>query len=451
MNTQVLGESIASWAKAFPLLEDITALRPVWWENPFKQRWMDASSSGFKVSEADMKEAADMWARFRPFIEREFPETRENDGIIESPLRPIPNVQTQLENHYKGNIEGSLYLKCDNELPIAGSIKARGGIFEVLRHAETLAIDNGLITKEDNYEKFATTAFKEFFNQYAIDVGSTGNLGLSIGIVSAAIGFDVSVHMSADAKQWKKDLLKESGAIVHEYSADFSKAINEGRKLSRENPNGYFIDDENSRDLFLGYSIAAFELKAQLDEQDIRVDRDHPLFLYLPCGVGGSPGGLTFGLKQIFGDNVHCFFVEPTHSPSVLIGLLTEKHEKISVQDFGIDNITEADGLAVGRPSSFATAISEKLISGVYTVEDDELFKMLALLMRSEGLKVEPSAASGLQGPMQLSKHPLYIENHDLSSRMKKATHVAWATGGSLIPETDWKAIYQKGKSLLGV
>ncbi|QQK82009.1 D-serine ammonia-lyase [Salicibibacter cibi] len=441
---------MASWTKAFPLLEDITALRPVWWENPFKQKWADASASGFSVSEADMEEAADMWARFRPFIEREFPETKENGGIIESPLRSIPNVKTHLEDHYKGNIEGTLYLKCDNELPIAGSIKARGGIFEVLKYAETLAIDNGLITKQESYEKFASSAFKRFFNQYAIDVGSTGNLGLSIGIVSSVIGFDVSIHMSSDAKQWKKDLLKENGANVYEYSADFSKAINEGRKLSLENPNGYFIDDEHSRDLFLGYSIAAYELKAQLDEQDTRVDSDHPLFLYLPCGVGGSPGGLTFGLKQLFGDNVHCFFVEPTHSPSVLIGLLTEKHEKVSVQDFGIDNVTEADGLAVGRPSSFATAISEKLISGVYTIEDDELFRMLSLLMSSEGVKVEPSAASGLQGPIQLSKHPSYIDNHGLSSKMKEATHVAWATGGSLIPETDWKSLYQKGRVLLG-
>ncbi|QQK77191.1 D-serine ammonia-lyase [Salicibibacter cibarius] len=450
MKNRVLGELMENWTKAFPLLEDITALRPVWWENPYKQKWTDASASGCSVSAADMKEAAGMWMRFRPFIEKMFPETRENDGNIESPLRPIPNVQTQLENHYKRNIEGTLYLKCDNELPIAGSIKARGGIFEVLKYAETLAIDNGMITQQESYEKFASPAFKRFFNQYAIDVGSTGNLGLSIGIVSAAIGFDVSVHMSADAKQWKKDLLKESGANVYEYSADFSKAINEGRKLSLENPNGYFVDDENSRDLFLGYSIAAFELKAQLDDLNIRVDSDHPLFLYLPCGVGGSPGGLTFGLKQLFGDNVHCFFVEPTHSPSVLIGLMTEKHEKVSVQDFGIDNVTEADGLAVGRPSSFATAISEKLVSGVYTVEDDELFKMLALLMHSEGLKVEPSAASGLQGPIQLSKHPSYIEKHGLSSKMKEATHVAWATGGSLIPNEDWARIYQKGNNLLG-
>src|SRR5690625_6112654 len=90
-----------------------------------------------------------------------------------------------------------------------------------------------------------------------------------------------------------------------------------GRKKTLADPNGYFIDDEDSELLFLGYSTAALRLKTQLDEQGIRVDNEHPLMMYLPCGVGGSPGGIMFGMKQIFGDAVHCLFVKPTHSPAV--------------------------------------------------------------------------------------------------------------------------------------
>jgi D-serine dehydratase len=251
--------------------------------------------------------------------------------------------------------------------------------------------------------------------------------------------------MSADAKQWKKELLREKGAAVLEFNGDFSEAISAGRQQTKADPNGYFVDDENSKHLFLGYSVAAIRLQKQLEEGKIQVDGEHPLFVYLPCGVGGAPGGITFGLKQVFGDHVHCFFVEPTHSPSVLIGLLTGEKEKVAVQDFGIDNCTEGDGLAVGRPSSFASSVSDKLVSGIYTIEDDELFTLLATLADSEGIYLEPSAAAGLSGPGQILASNYALQNN---LNMGNATHIVWATGGALVPKEDMQVFYEKGKRL---
>ncbi|GAB4073630.1 D-serine ammonia-lyase [Barrientosiimonas marina] len=359
--------------------------------------------------------------------------------MLESPLRPIPHMQARR----LPAVEGSLYLKCDNELPIAGSIKARGGIYEVLQHAEKLALDAGILKKSDDYAVFSSERFKTFFNQYSIGVGSTGNLGLSIGIMSAKLGFDVSVYMSEDAKRWKKDLLREKGAHVLEYKGDFGKAIAAGREETNANPKGYFVDDEDSKHLFLGYSVAALRLEKQLQEQNIPVDAEHPLFFYLPCGVGGSPGGLTFGLKQIFGDHAHCFFVEPTHSPSVLIGLATGEMDHVSVQDFGIDNKTEADGMAVGRPSKFATPITDQLVSGIYTIDDDELYRLLSMLADSEDIWLEPSATSGITGPEHVLE---YCRDQEIA--MDQVTHVAWATGGALVPKNDMETFYEKGKQL---
>ncbi|MRH41111.1 D-serine ammonia-lyase [Aquibacillus halophilus] len=427
-------KSIEQWTKEIPELKDVVGLKPIFWQNPH----VDIGSlADVAVKKEDILDAMARWERFAPYLSTVFPEIEETGGIIDSPLKKIDSMKKALIKHYDHSFAGDLYLKCDNELPIAGSIKARGGFYEILKYAEKLAIDNDMLSLKDNYQVLSEPRFKEFFSSYSIGVSSTGNLALSIGIISAKLGFNVDVYMSADAKQWKKDLLRTKGVNVFESKGDFSKAVTEGRERTSKDPKAYFVDDENSRDLFLGYSTAALHLKKQLDAKGIAVDENNPLNVYLPCGVGGSPGGITFGLKTLFGSNVHCYLVEPTHTPSVLIGLLTGEHEKVSVSDFGIDGVTEADGLAVGRPSAFATKVIERLVDGIYTIEDDTFFKLLTLIVDSEKMKLEPSATAGLIGPTKLT------QQKDLP---KQTTHIAWATGGALVPESYMKEAYENGK-----
>jgi D-serine dehydratase len=101
---------------------------------------------------------------------------------------------------------------------------------------------------------------------------------------------------------------------------------------------------------------------------------------------------VAFGLKLAFGDNVHCFFAEPTHSPCMLLGVYTGLHDEIAVQDLGIDNVTAADGLAVGRASGFVGRAMERLLDGFYTLSDQSMYDMLGWLAQEEGIRLEPSA-----------------------------------------------------------
>lgn len=422
-------ENLAAWIEKYPALAPVVEKKPTIWLNSDKKNVKDRIPLPLGLE--DMEQGRAFMEKYASYIAQIFPATAATGGLISSPLREIDQFRKLRNEKSLYPVSGRLLLKCDHALPVAGSIKARGGFFEVLQFAHKLSVQHGLIEGHEAAD-FSSPACKALFEQYTIGVGSTGNLGLSIGIISARLGFRVKVYMSRDAKEWKKKLLRENGATVIESKGDFGVAITAGRKETLGNPYGYFVDDENSSQLFLGYSLAAFEVQKQLAALQIRVDAAHPLFLYQPCGVGGSPGGVLFGLKMLYGDAVHAFFAEPTHSPAVLIGLITEKREKVSVQDFGLDNITEADGLAVGRPSAFASGIIKKLVSGIYTLEDDALFALLQELYQTEGIFIEPSAAAGLIGPEKMLTTNYLAANEIDPSHI---THIAWSTGGDLVPE----------------
>lgn len=430
-----------------PVIARIAAAREVAWINPLAQPFelaRDHLAETFGLSADDISDAEARLARFAPFIEKRFPQTRKTRGVIESPLVEI-GAMRRLLNEGGAGLVGRLLLKCDSDLAIAGSVKARGGIYEVLKRAEGLALENGLLDgPDDDYAKLAGDEARRFFSKYKMQVGSTGNLGLSIGITGAAVGFATTVHMSADAKRWKKDMLRARGATVVEYAGDYGEAVANGRAASDADPASYFVDDENSRDLFLGYAVAARRLRGQLDALGVAVGAASPLFVYIPCGVGGAPGGIAFGLKHEFGDDVHVFFVEPVQAPCMLLGMASGLHSRVCVGDVGLSGATHADGLAVGRPSGFVGRVMEPLLAGEFTVGDPALYDYLRMLDAGEGMFVEPSSCAAFAGPDRLMREPEtrgYLRAHGLlgpddvpTPGLAGATHVAWATGGSLVP-----------------
>lgn len=204
----------------------------------------------------------------------------------------------------------------------------------------------------------------------------------------------------------------------------------------------HFVDDEKSVDLFLGYAVAAERLAVQLSDLDITADSEHPLIVYIPAGVGGAPGGVSYGLRRLYHDNVHCFFVEPAQCPSVLLGVATQRYEQANVHDIGIAGKTDADGLACASPSSLVTRIMTNHMAGVFTVSEAHLYDYLRDLNASEGIRIEPSSCASFAGPLGLLRFPdarAYCAMHDLTpERLGNATQIAWATGGRLVPEEIW-------------
>ncbi|MDX0619801.1 D-serine ammonia-lyase [Sinorhizobium medicae] len=376
------------------------------------------------------------WERLAPLLETCFPELKKTAGAIRSDLTELHALREALG--YGGGEFGRVFAKADSALPVAGSIKARGGVYEVFVFAEELARREGLIGDREDIRHLASAEARAFFSSYSIAVGSTGNLGLSVGVAARALGFEATVHMSSDAKPWKVERLRKLGVKVVQHEADYTTAVENARSAAEDDPAVYFVDDEQSRRLFLGYSVAASELVDQLQTFGVAVDADRPLFLYLPCGIGGAPGGVTYGAKKVFGDNAHCFFVEPVQSPCALVHMMSGSEELVSVYDVGLTNSTEADGMAVARMSAFVATVMRNMLAGVFTVDDASLFRWLLLAHEVQGLRLEPSAAAGFAGPGFIVKHPqgrAFCERLKLSDRLRQATHVVWTTGGSFVPQ----------------
>lgn len=103
----------------------------------------------------DIEDAEARLLRFAPFIMKCFPETEAQGGIIESALTEIPDMRARLNEKYGSHLQGRLFLKQDSHLAVAGSVKARGGIYEVLKHTEELALSAGILKENDDYAKLA--------------------------------------------------------------------------------------------------------------------------------------------------------------------------------------------------------------------------------------------------------------------------------------------------------
>ena len=430
-------------------LRRLASRQPLLWINP-RQTPKDAWSGRLAQGPEGMAEAAARLARYAPLLAGLFPVLAASGGRIGSPLLPVPHLADRLRVRDGLGEDGVFLVKADHDLPVAGSIKARGGFHAVLAAAERLALEKGVIGGfEDDGRGLAGPRARELFAAHTLTVGSTGNLGLSIGVLGAALGFQVAVHMSRDAKEWKKDRLRGHGVTVVEHDADYTAACRAVRQAAAADPRQIFIDDENSLDLFYGYAAAAAELAGELRALNLPVGPDRPLFLYLPCGVGGAPGGVTFGARHVFGDAVHCFTAEPVEAPALLYGLISGRHGEASVSELGLAGATEADGLAVGRPSRFVGRLMEPLLAGGYTVTDNRLLTDLLDAYEAEGLEIEPSAAAGFSGPGFLSGDPAgagYLRSMGLDDRMDRAVHVLWSTGGSLVPAAEHEAFRQRAR-----
>ena len=95
-----------------PLIKNMVDKKEVVWINPKEINYTEYEKN-LPIKDQELKEAEERLKRFAPFIKKVFPETEETNGIIESPLEEIFNMQKELEKKYHTEIPGKLYLKME--------------------------------------------------------------------------------------------------------------------------------------------------------------------------------------------------------------------------------------------------------------------------------------------------------------------------------------------------
>jgi D-serine dehydratase len=106
----------------------------------------------------------------------------------------------------------------------------------------------------------------------------------------------------------------------------------------------------------------------------------------------------------------------------------------------------------MGQASEFVAPLMRPLVSGIFTVPDEDLVEDLYRLEQSEGLRIEPSAAAGFRGPRWLLESEVgrrYLLDHGLSECLENATHILWTTGGSFVPTEEYREFHERGRRLL--
>ena len=138
-------DSLSSLERREILLTDIRNAIEVEWSNPMKMNNDDAVLRS-ALTMSDIDSAYARLRRFAPLMRLLFPETEDRNGMIDSDLVEVSKLKRALNNSRIGaDIKGRLMMKMDSHLAVAGSVKARGGIYEVLKHTEKLAVEHGIL------------------------------------------------------------------------------------------------------------------------------------------------------------------------------------------------------------------------------------------------------------------------------------------------------------------
>ena len=266
-----------------------------------------------------------------------------------TPLRNYPSLDRL--------VGAKLYVKHENHNP-TGTFKIRGGL-NLMHHLASQGVE-GVITY------------------------STGNHGTSIAKSAAMNGMKATIVVPENSNPLKVQAIKDAGAELIEYGADFEEA---GKKVLQlvEERGLYFAHPANEPHIINGVGTEFLEIAERLPELDV---------MLIPLGAGSEAAAAVTVLKSVL-PKVEIIAVQ---AEAAQAACLSWKAGEILTAP----NTTFAGGVATGIAYELPFSIYKDNLDGFELLTEDEFYQGIALAAHHTRNLAEASGASCLRAAIKL-------------------------------------------------
>jgi len=288
--------------------------------------------------------------RERSFLEPTIKDIQQAQKRLKEALRPSPLIRSG----YFSRILGSeILLKLEN-LQETGSFKVRGA-----------------------YNRLVQLSSGE--RERGVIAASAGNHAQGVAWASARLGTKATIVMPEDVSIRKLLAVKEYGAEVILYGAQFNDAYRRAEQLSKETGK-LMIPPFADPHIIAGQGTIGLELSEALDDD---------VAIVVPVGGGGLISGIAIAAKAI-SPKVRIIGVQTKACPSTIRSL--EKGSPVLLEVCH----TLADGIAVNRPGDLNFAIIQELVDEVVDVEEEGIAGAILNLLDKANIIAEGAGATPL-------------------------------------------------------
>lgn len=293
------------------------------------------------------------------------------DLMKNTPLIKIP---------YLSKITGhNIYAKCEHLLPFTSKDRMMKNIFY---HA---ILDGKINSKTVIYE------------------GSSGSTCYSAAMISSIIGLKCKLVIPDDISTEKLGLLKTTNAeLIVTKQCPFSNFTDNyvrlAKKLSNEDPNGYFIDQfANKYNWEIHLQETGPEIIEQCKQENIKIDA-----FFSGAGTGGTIGGISNSLKKLSTEPPKIILSDVTGSGlySYVKNKVIFTNEETEANRKRYRYYTNIEGVGINFLTyNFTNAIIDDAVK----VQDSNAIKLAKDVYLNDGIFVGGSTAVNFDAILQYS------------------------------------------------